>query len=75
VQSVHCHLLGDNIAAADDLSPAALYDIFVSFCKRKLHMIIAYNCHDHQWASDMFATNPALSKKAIHLVVEVSYIL
>ena len=72
-ESVHTHLLGDGLSLSGanyDLSPTALYEIFVSICKKKLHLIIAYNSCDHAESELMFRMNFVLTKTATHIVIE-----
>ena len=66
-ESVHSHLLSESLSPSCnnyDLSPTALYEIFVNMCKRRLHLIISYNRRDSE-AEFMFRMNNKMKEANI----------
>jgi len=55
-------------AAADELTPTALYEAFVQACKKKLHLLISYDGGKRD-ELDLLISNDCLTKNAFHLVV------
>ena len=52
-----------------ELTPSALYDLFVTICKRRLHLIVAYDGDSEQELA-LIRDNPCLTKSSLHLVVQ-----
>ena len=48
-----------------------MYEIFVSICKEKLHVVISYNAANESVA-EMFRNHPVLIRNAVHIAVRVS---
>jgi hypothetical protein len=45
-QFVHKHLMEVGGGKVSELTPTALYEIFIELCRTKLHIIISYNTQD-----------------------------
>ncbi len=52
------------------MTPTALYEIFVTICKRKLHVIISYDAERDEEVS-LLKKHSCLSKNAFHFVIQV----
>ncbi len=71
LQHVHQHLLNASKGGIiSELTPSALYDLFVSICKRRLHIIIAYD-GDKQDELKLIKEYDCLTKNSFHIVVQV----
>ena len=53
-----------------ELTPAALYEIFISICKRKLHVILCYDEGDRH-ALELFRERPCLIDTSVHFILRV----
>ena len=68
---VHQHLLRKSTSGIiSELSPDSMYEIFVSICKEKLHVVISYNAENESVAK-VFRKHPVLVKNAVHIAVKV----
>ncbi len=75
LKRVHQHLLKSSQSGIiNELTPSALYNLFVSICKRRLHIIMAYDGDNHS-ELNLFTQNECLIKHSFHLVVQVSSII
>lgn len=72
-QHVHHHLLRESSSGiVSELSSEAMYEMFVSFCRQKLHVVVSYNA-GNQSVAEMFRSHPLLIKNAaVHIAVKVS---
>ncbi len=71
LQHVHQHLLSaSQRGIISELTPSALYELFVSICKRRLHLIIGYD-GDNPAELQILRENDCLTKNSFHLIVQV----
>ena len=72
-QHVHQHLLSaSQRGIISELTPSALYELFVSICKRRLHLIIGYD-GDNPAELQILRENDCLTKNSFHLIVQVRH--
>ena len=48
-----------------------MYEIFVSICRERLHVVISYNA-GNELVAEMFRKHPVLIQNAVHIAVKVA---
>ena len=71
-QFVHKHLMEMGGGIVSELTPTALYEIFVQLCRTKLHMIISYNTLDEKMLK-ILRKHKAILNSSVHCILKVKY--
>ena len=76
LQFVHKHLFATGERKVlSELTPAAIYDIFIDLCKERLHLVISFNSGDSKDISILFRKHKSVLSSCIEINFRVSICL
>ena len=71
LQFVHKHLMEVGGGKVSELTPTALYEIFIELCRTKLHIIISYNIQDENMLK-LIRKHKAILNASVQCILKVS---
>lgn len=54
-----------------ELTPSAIYEIFIELCREKLHLVISFNARDSYQVSSLLRTYRSLLTSSVQIVFRV----